>query len=336
MPIEFPCPECGQRLRVPDSSTGKQARCPECNTISVIPDGSPFTSPRGDQAEIPGSSDQAPNPYAPPATESISARPQALQRGRVTTEGALGTTWRLFRANWVACLLFTLLTFALYFVFQLFSGVLLAPLAILAHQAIYFVVAQIAGAIVQGIVGAVMVVFGTNILYGRDPWKQLFPSGAVVVRVVLVNMVRSAAILVTFGAVGGIFAYAQFQGIDSAVAIAALIAVSVVLAIVGFNVFFRLLIADYFVVDQQQTTSAALASSSRYMQGNKLSAFIAMLALSVIMLLAMVVTLFLAFLVTMGAYAIFMAVIYGMATNQVYRQRDESQWDRPLAPVSSG
>lgn len=37
MPIEFYCPNCRSRLRVPLSSAGKKAQCPQCSTITTVP-----------------------------------------------------------------------------------------------------------------------------------------------------------------------------------------------------------------------------------------------------------------------------------------------------------
>ena len=76
MPIEFECPGCRNRLRVPDEHAGKQARCPECSFVSQVPylavDGQPQLTepplappPRFDYA-APGS--ETPNPYASPTT----------------------------------------------------------------------------------------------------------------------------------------------------------------------------------------------------------------------------------------------------------------------------
>ena len=76
MPIEFDCPGCRNRLRVPDEHAGKPARCPECSYVSQVPylavDGQPQPSepplahqPRA-ESPIPGSGTH--NPYASPTT----------------------------------------------------------------------------------------------------------------------------------------------------------------------------------------------------------------------------------------------------------------------------
>ena len=36
MPIEIQCPQCGKRLKAPDSQLGKQAKCPQCQNVFVV------------------------------------------------------------------------------------------------------------------------------------------------------------------------------------------------------------------------------------------------------------------------------------------------------------
>ena len=71
MPIEFDCTQCGQRLRTPDDTAGKQARCPGCNSLVPIPSQS---QPLGDAADSDRFAasrsapdpNSAPNPFADP------------------------------------------------------------------------------------------------------------------------------------------------------------------------------------------------------------------------------------------------------------------------------
>lgn len=37
MPITCECPQCGKRLKAPDSAAGKKAKCPDCGTAVPIP-----------------------------------------------------------------------------------------------------------------------------------------------------------------------------------------------------------------------------------------------------------------------------------------------------------
>src|SRR5687768_7567571 len=54
MPIEFRCTSCQQNLRVPDATSGRNAKCPKCGAILVVP------SPLG--APLPSSTSAAPSP----------------------------------------------------------------------------------------------------------------------------------------------------------------------------------------------------------------------------------------------------------------------------------
>lgn len=60
MPIEFNCIQCGQRLRVPDSAAGKQARCPQCQAQMPVPGTPPGPGPAGGTPWGPAAS----NPFA--------------------------------------------------------------------------------------------------------------------------------------------------------------------------------------------------------------------------------------------------------------------------------
>src|SRR5262245_48108193 len=79
MAIEFHCSQCGQLLRVPDSSRGKGARCPGCKAVMVVPAASDLALrpvPSLSQPSVPPPSPPVPAPSAaghtapPPAATS--------------------------------------------------------------------------------------------------------------------------------------------------------------------------------------------------------------------------------------------------------------------------
>lgn len=80
MQIEFDCPACLSKLRVPASSQGQKARCPSCQTIVQIPgqqevsSGSVPPSPGAvdpGQTNIPlGKAEPKPNVFSQPASDS--------------------------------------------------------------------------------------------------------------------------------------------------------------------------------------------------------------------------------------------------------------------------
>jgi len=76
MPIEFPCQQCGQTLRVPDDAAGKMARCPKCSFVSSAPGGpAPPPTPVG-PTPPPSSYPAATDPHAAggAATDSPATR----------------------------------------------------------------------------------------------------------------------------------------------------------------------------------------------------------------------------------------------------------------------
>ena len=67
MPIEFDCTQCGQRLRTPDDTAGKQARCPGCGTLVPIPSQSePMVGSETSEGSSPTASQSPPNQFADP------------------------------------------------------------------------------------------------------------------------------------------------------------------------------------------------------------------------------------------------------------------------------
>ena len=111
MPIEFNCGQCGQRLRVPDTSAGKKAKCPKCEQVLNVPDAAaaapnlsadagtesanPFGAP---PASAPGSV----NPFGSPTSpyQEIAGGPQGeITTGTLDAGFALSTAWEMFKPN---------------------------------------------------------------------------------------------------------------------------------------------------------------------------------------------------------------------------------------------
>ena len=70
MAIEFNCPQCGNRLRMPEETAGQQARCPQCSTVQVVPSASSEPDAVSSAEEV--------NPYASPAASSYDLPPAPL------------------------------------------------------------------------------------------------------------------------------------------------------------------------------------------------------------------------------------------------------------------
>jgi phage FluMu protein Com len=71
MTIEFRCGQCNQLLRVPDNSSGKNARCPKCKALMQIPAAS----------AVPSAAAGAPPPPLPPMPLSAVAPPPLPGQG---------------------------------------------------------------------------------------------------------------------------------------------------------------------------------------------------------------------------------------------------------------
>jgi hypothetical protein len=70
MTIEFRCGQCGQLLRVPDQSAGKNARCPKCQALMLVPMASapapgPAATPSPTPTPTPAPVPQAPSQFGP-------------------------------------------------------------------------------------------------------------------------------------------------------------------------------------------------------------------------------------------------------------------------------
>ena len=71
MTIQFACPNCGQQLRVPDSTVGQSSQCPKCQHVSEV----------SDLYERISDPDPAPNPYhAPPLSASATEFPGVIDK----------------------------------------------------------------------------------------------------------------------------------------------------------------------------------------------------------------------------------------------------------------
>ena len=79
---------------------------------------------------------------------------------------------------------------------------------------------------------------------------------------------------------------------------------------------YGILLAGFFIVDQDNDVLESLRNSIRYMYGNKLTAFAITLVFFVVMVVLLVFTCGLGFIFIMGYHSLLMAVIYLSATGQ--------------------
>ena len=71
--IEFSCPQCGAKLRVPSEIVGKSAECPRCKTVSTV------SAPASVFDQLPNPPQAAPQPTMPPVAPVQAAVPVAPQ-----------------------------------------------------------------------------------------------------------------------------------------------------------------------------------------------------------------------------------------------------------------
>ena len=71
--IEFSCPQCGAKLRVPAEIVGKPAECPRCKTVSTV------AAPASVFDQLPSPPQTAPQPTMPPVASVPAATPVAPQ-----------------------------------------------------------------------------------------------------------------------------------------------------------------------------------------------------------------------------------------------------------------
>ena len=71
--IEFSCPQCGAKLRVPAEIVGKPAECPRCKTVSTV------VAPASVFDQLPSPPQTAPQPTMPPVASVPAATPVAPQ-----------------------------------------------------------------------------------------------------------------------------------------------------------------------------------------------------------------------------------------------------------------
>lgn len=95
MPIEFPCPQCSELVRVPEERAGRAARCPGCQTLSRVP---------GASADQPDAEPPEPGPVAAgPGAKMVGAPRRRVRREKPSAR----PLWRKI-ALWVGALLGTI------------------------------------------------------------------------------------------------------------------------------------------------------------------------------------------------------------------------------------
>lgn len=294
MPIEFNCTQCGNPLRTPDGTEGRQAKCPQCGAVmqipfaaSAAPQPTPAPGPASPFAPEPQAGEQQGwNPYASPSIGGESAQQRTGSVGelaptRIDFNEVLGATWRIFRAQMGTCVIAGLVVIGLYIGLFFVAGVLGAIAAI--GQGPQFVpgpagppgapfavqtnpMAELLGNII-GWLGGAWIQMGVTVCFLKIARGQpasagdLFTGSPFYSRgLVVMGIYTGVAVAATL--VGFVNNDAMTNG-----------AADIVGGIVSFILSLFFALALPFIVDRNLSAGDALSKSMQFMDGNKLTLF---------------------------------------------------------------
>jgi MoxR-like ATPase len=87
--IEFPCTQCGKRLKVGTNAVGRQARCPSCSSVQTVPAQSSLPpTPSAASIDSYGSTPVPPASATPPPTEPAQPTPTSTLQSPTPPAGA--------------------------------------------------------------------------------------------------------------------------------------------------------------------------------------------------------------------------------------------------------
>ncbi|RIK83333.1 MAG: hypothetical protein DCC68_04215 [Planctomycetota bacterium] len=335
MPIEFNCTQCGNPLRTPDGTQGRQAKCPQCGAVMQIPfaaSAAPPPAPATGSPFAPGpqaGEQQGWNPYASPSIGGESAQQRTSSVGelvptRVDFGRSLSATWAIFKANMSICLLTGLTLCVVHVVFNFISSAISSALG----GAVNFapgraapnidlgsvVIAQIVIQLI-GWVAYTWLQMGTIRCFLRiargEPASvgDIFSGGPYLLRGMLINL-----IFFVTGLIGAILAFAAMAagGGD----LLAFFAVLAVLAIVNVVIYLSVSQSFAAVVDRDMPAIDGIKTSISVMSGNRLTLFLLFLVVGIVGGLFSLVTCFIGFVAVVPYIGLLQAVFYLQCTGQ--------------------
>lgn len=334
MPIEFPCQQCNKLLRTPDESAGKQAKCPQCGAIQPVPAqpsqglettssppppvNNPFAESQTSQAG--GAPFDNNNPYASPFEVKQTITPGkagTLQYSKISLEDILSRLFDVFKKHIGPCLLFGLMLFGVNMASNIVVQVGQAIGQATGETAVlvaFTLVTQLISFLVQTFIQIGACLFAVRLIRDDRPELGLvFQGGRFFGQGILYTLLLALMF-------GGIFLVAAAPGIavlatgNSEIGVIVMLGGLVIATPIVIFLALRYYLGLFFIVDQNMSSLDALKASSEYMQGNKLHAFIAGLALAAISvaLMCTCVGLFIA----IPAQPLLMALVYLRATGQ--------------------
>lgn len=337
MPIEFDCPQCQNRLRVPDGSEGQTALCPKCSEQMIVPqqnagtassnppsagDGgnsNPFSNPPADSSES--------NPYASPTstTEIPTEGSQAsLNSSTISVNQVLTETWNGFTENLGAFLLLGVIVLGMYVA----TAVVTLPISLAGRatgDATFIIIMEIVSRILAQFLGAFITAVGfrytLDVLSGsRSPFERAFKVLPFVLRIFLTNFV------VALLAFAGLLVIALptvplFLLLGGREEVLATVAVIVGLGVFAFYVliFTRLCLPILFIIDRGQGVFDSISSSFTYTKGNAIAIFFSMLIISLAGIGLTLVTCGLGLIAVIPLISTTLSIIYRLVIGQPSR-----------------
>ena len=337
MPIEFDCPQCQNRLRVPDGSEGQTALCPKCSEQIIVPqqsDGAassnppsagdgvnsnPFANPPADSSES--------NPYASPTstTEIPTEGSQAsLTSSTISVNQVLTETWNGFTENLGAFLLLGVILLGMYVA----TSVVTVPISLAGQSAgdpMFMVIAEILSAITSQFFGAFIAAVGfrytLDVLSGsRSPFERAFKVFPFLLRIFFTNIV--VGLLVFAGVlVIALPTVPLFMFLGAREEVLATVAVIVGLAVFALYIliFTRLCLPLLFIIDRGQGVFDSISSSFTYTKGNTIAIFFSMLIIGLAGMALTLVTCGLGLIAVIPLMTTALSIIYRLVTGQPAR-----------------
>jgi phage FluMu protein Com len=340
MAVEFRCMSCSKLLRTPDESAGKKAKCPQCGAILDVPRESPSATGRsvGDVDFRPTADstteDRTVNPYAAPTNPYAAPTTSTASVQATVAKGELQHTLldfdELLRKSWV-------------FFKENVGEIALLGLVLVGINIALGVVGQVASAIANASQDIIAIVLVTGLTSLANIAVQSFLGlGAAIYTL---NLARTQT-----AKIGDVFAGGPFFLVGLLVTIVTVLcyflacmvcliptfasfpaeepAITIPLAIVGFIVgllffsvlWFRFLIAFYFLVDRGGGVFESLSESARYMNGNKLAVFLVTLVVGVLGMIPVCASCGLAYILYIPFFNMLGTIVYLSVTGQPYRE----------------
>lgn len=312
---------CGLHLRVADEDAGKDAKCPECGTVQPVRESS-GPGRRADAARdtVPESD----NPFrSPSGLESGDILVQAdrpdmlLTPTTVHVGDVLRYSWGVFRRNLGLCVLFSVTMLGMLLGLELIIFGVLGGLVLFDALTADFNTLMLAMPVV--LVASFIVLLGVTwiqcgqalfmvrVARGEEArlW-DLFSGGPFVLRGIGLVLLTGSLLLALFWLVAAPFVAADLDPFGLAVG-----------NMVVYLASLSLMLALYFLVDQDQGVVESLRSSVIFMRGNKRAAFLMHLAVGFGCMGFALVTCFLGSVFVLPFALLVLAVFYVAATGQL-------------------